>query len=70
MRRAIVDAGPLVAFLDRAEQHHPWVIERIDEQLPPLLVWMTHMEKTQVYLRKEELDALRKVANPACAAWR
>lgn len=23
---------------------------------------MTHMEKTQVYLRKEELDALRKVA--------
>jgi len=23
---------------------------------------MTYMEKTQVYLRKEELDALRKVA--------
>ena len=23
---------------------------------------MTHMEKTQVYLRKEELDALRKAA--------
>jgi Ribbon-helix-helix protein, copG family len=23
---------------------------------------LTHMEKTQVYLRKEELDALRKVA--------
>jgi hypothetical protein len=28
-------------------------------QLPNRL---THMEKTQVYLRKEELDALRKVA--------
>jgi uncharacterized protein len=38
MRRAIVDARPLVAFLDRAEQHHPWVIERIDELQPPLLV--------------------------------
>jgi uncharacterized protein len=38
MRRAIVDTGPLVAFLDRAEQHHPWVIERIDELQPPLLV--------------------------------
>jgi hypothetical protein len=39
MRRAIVDTGPLVAFLDRAEQHHPWVIERIDELQAPLLVW-------------------------------
>ena len=38
MHRAIVDTGPLVAFLDRAEQHHPWVIERIDELQPPLLV--------------------------------
>ena len=26
------------------------------------LIKLTHMEKTQVYLRKEELDALRKVA--------
>jgi predicted nucleic acid-binding protein len=38
MRRAIVDTGPLVAFLDRAEQHHPWVIEQIHELQPPLLV--------------------------------
>jgi predicted nucleic acid-binding protein len=38
MRRAIVDTGPLVAFLDRAEQHHSWVIERIDELQPPLLL--------------------------------
>jgi Ribbon-helix-helix protein, copG family len=26
------------------------------------LIKLTHMEKTQVYLRKEELNALRKVA--------
>jgi predicted nucleic acid-binding protein len=38
MRRAIVDTGPLVAFLDRAEQNHPWVVEQIDELQPPLLV--------------------------------
>lgn len=38
MRRAIVDTGPLVAFLDRAEQHHAWVVERIDELQAPLLV--------------------------------
>lgn len=38
MRAAIVDTGPLVAFLDRAEQHHPWVAERIQELDTPLLV--------------------------------
>jgi predicted nucleic acid-binding protein len=38
MPRAIVDTGPLVAFLDRGEQHHSWVIEQIDELQPPLLV--------------------------------
>jgi predicted nucleic acid-binding protein len=35
---AIADTGPLVAFLDRAERHHRWVVERIDELDAPLLV--------------------------------
>jgi predicted nucleic acid-binding protein len=35
---AIVDTGPLVAFLDRAEQHHRWVVEHVEELDPPLLV--------------------------------
>ena len=38
LRAAIVDTGPLVAFLDRAEQHHGWVAERIEELDTPLLV--------------------------------
>ena len=38
MRAAIVDTGPLVAFLDRAERHHRWVAERIEELDAPLLV--------------------------------
>ena len=38
MRAAIVDTGPLVAFLDRAEQHHRWVSQRIEELDPPLLI--------------------------------
>jgi uncharacterized protein len=38
MRRAIVDTGPLVAFLDRAEQHHRWVVQQVEELEPPLLV--------------------------------
>jgi predicted nucleic acid-binding protein len=36
--RAIVDTGPLVAFFDRAERHHRWVVERVEELEPPLLV--------------------------------
>jgi predicted nucleic acid-binding protein len=35
---AIVDTGPLVAFFDRAEQHHRWIAARIEELEAPLLV--------------------------------
>jgi predicted nucleic acid-binding protein len=35
---AIVDTGPLVALFDRAEQHHAWVAERLEELDAPLLV--------------------------------
>jgi uncharacterized protein len=38
MGAAVVDTGPLVAFLDRAEQHHRWVAKRIEELDAPLLV--------------------------------
>jgi uncharacterized protein len=38
MTAAIVDTGPLVAFFDRAEQQHRWVVERIEELDAPLLV--------------------------------
>lgn len=38
MPAAIVDTGPLVAFFDRAERHHRWVIERIEELDAPLLI--------------------------------
>ena len=34
---AIVDTGPLVAFLDRSERHHGWVASRIDELDAPLV---------------------------------
>src|SRR5215467_6272828 len=35
---AIVDTGPLVAFFDRRERHHRWVVERIAELEAPLLL--------------------------------
>lgn len=37
-RAAIADTGPLVAFLDRAERHHAWAVERVRELQAPLLV--------------------------------
>jgi uncharacterized protein len=37
MPAAIVDTGPLVAWLDRAERHHRWVVAQIEELDPPLL---------------------------------
>ena len=38
MTAAIVDTGPLVAFFDRAERHHGWAAERIEELEAPLLI--------------------------------
>lgn len=38
MPAAIVDTGPLVAYLDSAERHHLWVKDRIATLDTPLLV--------------------------------
>jgi len=38
MAAAIVDTGPLVAFFDRAERHHRWIVERFEELDAPLLI--------------------------------
>ncbi len=38
MTAAIVDAGPLVAFFDRAERNHRWVAESFEKLDVPLLV--------------------------------
>src|SRR5262245_42667638 len=50
MTAAIVDTGPLVAFLDRSEQHHTWVVERIEELDAPLLVWEPVLAETMYLL--------------------
>jgi len=52
MRAAIVDAGPLVAFLDEAERHHRWVADRIKELDPPLLVCEPVLTETMYLLAR------------------
>jgi len=37
-RSAVVDAGPLVAVLDRRDAAHDWAVARLKELTPPLLV--------------------------------
>jgi predicted nucleic acid-binding protein len=37
-RAAIVDTGPLVAFLDRGERYHGWTVEQVRTLDAPLLV--------------------------------
>ena len=49
---AIVDTGPLVAFLDRAERHHAWVAERIGEIETPLLVCEPVLAETMFLLAR------------------
>ncbi len=48
---AIVDTGPLVAFLDRAERHHRWVVAQIDELDAPLLVCEPVLAEAMYLLR-------------------
>ena len=35
---AIVDTGPLVAYIDRSERHHAWTVEQVRTLNAPLLV--------------------------------
>ena len=52
MRAAIVDTGPLVAFFDRAEQHHHWVAERVEDLDAPLLVCEPVLAETMYLLAR------------------
>jgi uncharacterized protein len=52
MSAAIIDTGPLVAFLNRAERDHTWIVERIEELEVPLLVCEPVLAETMFLLAR------------------
>lgn len=52
IERAIIDAGPLVAFLDRDQTHHKWVVEQLKHLKPPLLVCEAALTEVMFLLRR------------------
>ena len=51
-RRAIVDTGPLVALLDRAEQYHGWASKQVKQLDPPMLVCEPVLVETMFLLTR------------------
>lgn len=67
-RKVIVDTGPLVALLNKADRHHVWAKERFAEIEPPLLtceavvVEACHLLRHQVHGERIMLDILSRGA--------
>jgi predicted nucleic acid-binding protein len=51
MTATLLDAGPLVAFLNRGDRYHRWAIEQMAELEPPLLTCEAVLSEACVLLR-------------------
>ncbi len=49
---AIVDTGPLVALLDRAEKYHVWAVEQVEQLDSPMLVCEPVLVETMFLLTR------------------
>ncbi|HTR76718.1 MAG TPA: PIN domain-containing protein [Gemmatimonadaceae bacterium] len=52
MRRVIVDTGPIVALLNKRDQHHAWARETFDGIEPPLLTCEPVLAEASYLVRK------------------
>lgn len=50
----VVDAGPLVALLNRREQHHAWVAARLGELPAPLVTCEAALAEAAYLLRETD----------------
>jgi predicted nucleic acid-binding protein len=55
MPSAILDTGPLISWLDRAERHHRWATDRLRELNKPLLVCEPVLAEAAFLLRRFSL---------------
>lgn len=50
--RVLLDTGPLVAYLNRRESVHPWVLQQFRELTPPLLTCEAVITESFYLLRR------------------
>ena len=51
-RRILPDTGPLVAFLNRRDQHHEWTVDHWARLAPPLLTCEAVLAEASFLLRR------------------
>lgn len=52
MNKAIIDTGPLVAFINRSDQYHDWSCAQLKKITPPLLSCESVISEASFLLRK------------------
>lgn len=62
MKCVIVDTGPLVAILDRDEQHHAWAVQEV-RRLPPKMLTCEAVLAEVHFLTRDLPDAKHRIEN-------
>ncbi len=55
----LLDTGPLVAFLNKNDEHHEWVISRFTDITPPLLTCESVLSEACFLLRNFDYGATK-----------
>jgi len=53
-KKLIIDTGPIVAFLNRADFYHEWALRQFSELIPPFYTCESVISKTCFLLRNTE----------------
>jgi len=56
VNEVLVDTGPLVAYLDRSDQYHPWAKKEFQQLTRPLLTCEAVIAESLLLLRRGSID--------------